>query len=222
MRRSREITDKFVHHAETSEQMRRRYRKSILKKEFRETALKVAEKVFGEKSGLIDIIREEENCSEAIAVSLLKLSSSEDFDRTVMTFFSSVMLEKGGLEKGEAIAEAIAYCHPDMKDKALAAAVELLMGTEDEKLVLDFLQRVNRTEPDLSINALEGLVKISGIEYIHTMAACAEGFIKNPEAASAQIGIIASKTGRMSISDGDSLFSDIIILEVVKENLGLG
>lgn len=223
MRRSREDTNQFVHQAESPAQMKRRYRKSVLKKEFRETAGKTATKVFGEKSALIDIIREKENCTEAIADGMAKLSSPADFNRFVGIFFNSIELEEGELESGTAITNEIVSCNSAVKGKALASAVEILLATENERLALDFLDRIRNTNPDKSLDALEGLIKISRIEYIHTMTACARGFVENPEAAFKQIEKIASKIGARLSSPGEDqmLFSDLVLERVVKDNLGI-
>ncbi len=225
MRRSREDTDLFVHQAESPEQMKRRYRKSVLKPLFREKAAEIATGIFGKKSPIVDIIKEEENCTKKICDGLVKLTGgrSPDFNDAVEIFFNSVELESGPLDNGTVIRNAVVSFHHSLKGKALAAAVEILLATEDEKLVLDFLAKAKDAEPEKSRLMLQSLLLMSEIENIHTMVACVKGYIENPEKASEQIENIGSKIGARYSTPGENsmLFSDKVLADVVAENLGL-
>jgi hypothetical protein len=217
-------TNKFVHKAENDAQKKRRERKDILKREFRKSAAKSASKFFGKNSPHVDIVEEKNNCTLEIVHGLAELSSPASFDAVLENFLNTVKIDGGELRKGSEIAKIISSCRPAIKEDLTAAVVELLMATEDEKLALDFLKKAKDMAPGRSLGVLEGLIKMSRIEYIHTMTACMEGFVKNPESASDQIERIAEKIGTRTSNIGfenEMLFSDMVLLEVVKENLGL-
>jgi|GEM_PF-5989540 len=224
MSRSRDITNEFVHKAENAEQKKRRERKTILKKEFRAAAAASAAKFFGSRSPHVDIINEKENCTRNIVRGLMELSEPQAFGGALENFLNTVTLEGGQLKKGSQIARAISSCNPGIKEGLSVAAMELLMATEDERLVRDFVAAVLKSEPDRMMVIIDGANRLAGIDYIHTLKACAEGFLKNPgetveilEKVAASIGMRPSSP---DVKSGNLLFSDMVVLEVVKERLG--
>lgn len=218
-------TNKFVHKAENDAQKNRRERKNILKKEFRESAAKSAAKFFGKNSPQVDIIEKKTNCTQEIVRDLAELSLPSSFNSVLENFLNTVKIEGGELRKGSAITTMISLCDPELKEDITTAAVELLMATEDEMLVHDFVGMIAKSDTGRAMTVLEGMNKLAKIEYIHTLKACAEGFVKNPEDAEDMLEKIGSRIGvRTSTPDAmkdDVLFSDMVLLEVVKERFGL-
>ncbi|NYZ77405.1 hypothetical protein H0O02_03765 [Candidatus Micrarchaeota archaeon] len=225
--RGREISRQFVHRAESDEQIRRRARKNALKGIFRKTASESAAKVFGKRAPQVDIILTKENCTKEIAAGVLKLSgfAPEKLHGMMENFFNSVRLKDGGLKGGSQLASMLGEFGPPVKEKAIVCAIELLMATEDETLVREFVTAIGKTDPMQAITVLDGMNKIASIDYIHTMKACAEGFVKEPEKAALMIGKISGRIGARPSDPGcpkdEMLFSDIVIFEVVKEQLNL-
>ena len=215
----RKDTNEFVYGAEEPVQKKRRERKEILKTEFRKIAERAATRVFGDKSPQTDIIREKGNCTEAIIDGVEKLSRRAQFDEMLEIFLEEIELESGKLENADSIAGKLVMVNGLQKNELIACVIELLMATEDEKLITDFLDKLTRVELLMSVRTVEGMNKLAGIEHIHTMTELARSFIEKPEETTALTERIVARIGRTNNPENEILYSDIVTAQVVKNQV---
>lgn len=228
-RRSGEITTEHVLEKEGPAQQRRRERKAVLKKEFRNAASVAAKKVFGIKSPMVDIVGEKENCTESIVEGARRSSSRSQFDEALLNFLSEIRFEnEEGKKRIGNITEVwdILRLKDELLEKKLIiASIELMMATEDSGLLHAFLAKAETEDRETALKMLDGIIKFSKIDYIHTIDAYAKAFVLVPEESADMIDKMANRVdirpSQHGVERRDSLPSDFVLSGVVKSNFGL-
>lgn len=217
--RGREITTQHVHKAESPEQIKRRERRTVLKGEFRKTAVNVSRWVFGGWKPQVDIIKDERYCTAEIVEEVTKISNASELDRMLEHFLKGIELESGRLENPDRILDGIKAYSGSLRKELTVCTIELLMATENEELVFNFMDHTQLINAEDASKMFDGIIKFSSIDYVHTMGVFAEGFVKNPFGAAKEIENIVSRIGiRPSMPEDvkkELLFSDLVTAEMI-------
>lgn len=218
-------TSQFIHDVEGPREKKRRERNRVLKKEFRTVAERAAERIFGQKSDQLALMKDSEvdNTEKAINRAI-KISDDLKFNKMLEEFFSEVTLETGKLENPMAIWGYIATSEDRaFREKATVATIEVLMATEDESIAKLFLQRLTQVEDTIKMQMLEGIIDFAGINYIHTVGAISEAFIRNPVGAADFVTKMARRIDTrpsMPGKDSERLYNDFFLSGLIKSNFG--
>lgn len=224
-RKSDGPTSQFVHEVEGPREKRRRERNKVLKKEFRTVAEKAAEKIFGKDSDQLAVMRDSDmDNTEKVIGGVIRICHPRSFNKMLEEFFSNITFETGKLENPMAVWDYIATSEDKIfRERATVAAIEVLMATEDESIVKFFLQRTTQMENHLTMQMLEGIIDFAEINYIHTIAAVSEAFIRKPVRAAEFVKKMAQRIKtRPSLpgSESETLYSDFFLSGIVKSNFG--
>lgn len=228
-------TSQFVHDVEGPADKNRRKKANILKREFRTTAEKAAERIFGSDSDQLAVMRDRDidNTEKAIN-GVIKISHPRTFNKMLEEFFSGVELigeekedgyERTKLQEPMALWGYLAASDDSrFREKATVATIEVLMATDDESIAKFFLQRLTEVDETSCMRMLEGIIDFAEINYIHTITAISTAFVTKPEDAAEFITKMSQRIEtRPSIPgrEAERLYSDFFLSGVIKSNFGL-
>ncbi len=224
-RESKGPTSQFVHDVEGPRQKKRRERNKALKQEFRTVAERAAEKVFGRDSDQLAVMRDSDmDNTEKVIGGVIRICHPRSFNKMLEEFFTNITFETGKLENPMAIWGYIAASEDKVfRERAAIATIEVLMATEDESIAKFFLQRTTQVEEQIKGQMLEGIIDFAQINYIHTIGAISEAFVRNPIGAADFVTKMAQRIKtRPSLpgSENETLYSDFFLSGIIRSNFG--
>ena len=228
-------TSQFVHDVEGPADKNRRKKSKILKREFRITAERAAEKIFGSKSGQFVVMKDEHaDNTEKVIRSIIGISKPLDFNRMLEEFFGKIELiretdeneyEKVKLQEPMALWGYLAASDDRLfRERATIATIEVLMATDDESIAKFFLQKLTNVNEESKMKMLEGIIDFAEINYIHTITAMSIAFITKPEEAANFITTMSRRIETRPSLPGENnerLYNDFLLSGIVKSNFGL-
>ena len=224
-------TSQFVHEVEGPKQKKRREINKVLKQEFRTIAERAAEKVFGKDSDQLAVMRDSDiDNTEKVIGGVIKICHPRSFNKMLEEFFSEVELIRGTAEERVKLEEPMtlwgyiaASEDKVFRERATIATIEVLMATGDESITKFFLQRTTQVEEHIKMQILEGIIDFADINYIHTIAAMSEAFVRNPMGAADFVTKMAERIKTRPSFPGretETLYSDFFLSGIVKSNFG--
>jgi len=207
-RKSSNGTTEHVLNRMTDVQKKRKATRKVLDGKFRLAAENAISTVLGERApSLIEAIRDKDNRTADMVKEVKEQTSPEEFKNIIREFLYRIELEDGRkLEKPHVMWGRIILNHPDITERSVIVATEILMSGEKEESIMKLLNRTMDINPEITIGALDNIVRLSKEGYIHSVVAFADAFAKDPDMAMDTM----AKTARIT-------HDDIVIAGIVEE-----